>query len=297
MKSMTGFGTQAVELTSFEYEITIKSVNGRFLEVRFHMPRDLISLESELRKSIEKTWHRGTVDVFINQRALVGGSRGEVRVDRGLAESYVKALGVLSKVKGIKKELLSLSFVSKLPEVLSVVGHSGLSTVEKLKLMTAFKKTIDLCNKERTREGLHIKKDLQVNIRSLSKFVSEIKEFREEVNAKLAQKFEEKVKLKVSQLAEPFEVDSQRLMQEIVLQLEKTDINEELTRLEEHMRNYLEVAEADGAIGKKLDFYTQELLREMNTIGSKSNVSQLTQTVINAKTVIERLREQVQNIE
>ena len=160
-------------------------------------------------------------------------------------------------------------------------------------LLSAMNKACETAEKERRREGKDLRHQLELILHQLEEQVDEIQGVREEANQNLLARFEQKIKSRLAAV----EFDSGRLSQEVAIQIEKSDINEELSRLKEHIRNYGLLLGAGEAIGKKLDFYTQELLREVNTIGSKSSVSKLTQIVVHAKTLIERLREQVQNVE
>ena len=143
------------------------------------------------------------------------------------------------------------------------------------------------------REGKSLQKDLGKLLVGLEKLVKVISQLREEANAQLQERYETKIKARLKGT----EIDATRLTQEIVIQLERADINEELSRLQEHIKNYRQLIMSMDAEGKKLDFYTQELLREVNTIGSKSQVAKITSAVVEAKTLIERLREQVQNVQ
>ena len=142
-----------------------------------------------------------------------------------------------------------------------------------------------------------MKKDLQKNLKELQRYIQKISKLRDEANKVLQQKFETKIKSRLPKEAAGHGVDAQRITQEIVIQLEKADINEELTRLAEHTKKFDKITELEKVERKKLDFYTQELLREVNTIGSTSQIAGITESVVEAKTLIERIREQVQNIE
>lgn len=188
---------------------------------------------------------------------------------------------------------LHIETIARWPDVIKIDDGNDVPPIEKKALFQAFEKACKACDSERRREGKSLRKDMEDSLASLEKEVSHIQDLREEVNQTLWERFESKIKSKIANL----EIDSARLSQEVVMQLEKSDINEELTRLREHTKNYRNLFSESGPQGKKLDFYTQELLREVNTIGSKSSVSKLTQSVVEAKALIERLREQVQNIE
>lgn len=290
---MTGYGVGAAHSAKSSFEISIRSVNGRFLETRFHLPKEIFALESEFQKLIEKHFHRGTVDVFVSIKANPAHKNIDFAINYKLAESLVSELKKLSQKLKINDEV-KLESLLKVPEIVfKKDSHSGLSSSDRKALLTAFEKACKACNTERAREGKSIFSDLMKLLHQLKSLVDDIQSVREEANVLLMERFKERIKSKL----EGMEIDSSRLSQEVVIQLEKSDINEELARLREHTANYLKMVQSSGAQGKKLDFYTQELLREVNTIGSKSSLAKLTQKVVEAKTLVEQLREQVQNIE
>lgn len=292
MKSMTGFGTNRAQSADVTLEISVRSVNGRFLEPRFHLPREYMPFESELRKLLSDRLKRGTVDVFITRRVRSSGSKATLQVNRDLARRYVQGYRALAKDLKLKEDL-HLEVIARLPEVVKLEESSETDPKEKALVLKSFKAAVDACQTERQREGKALQRELEKMLSSLEKQVHGILALREDANRQLQEKFETRLagRLKGGEL------DPQRLSQEIVLQLDKSDINEELQRLGEHIKNYRQILVSRDAEGKKLDFYTQELLREVNTIGSKSQVARITQSVVEAKTIIERLREQVQNVE
>lgn len=292
MKSMTGYGLGKAQSSTSTIEVSLRAVNGRFLETRFHLPREFIAFESDLKKMIEKHFERGTLDIFINRKVKPGATGTSLTVNKELAKKYYEAYQTIAKELKIKTQF-HVETIARLPEVIKVEEAQDISASDKKALLQAFDKACKACETERKREGKSLRAELEKLLGQLEKEVTEIQAVREEVNQSLLQRFEQRIKSKLSGL----EVDSGRISQEVVIQLEKADINEELARLKEHIKNYRQLFQATGAQGKKLDFYTQELLREVNTIGSKSSVSQLTQSVVQAKTFIERLREQVQNVE
>lgn len=292
MKSMTGFGQAKISTETSQIEVSVRTVNGRFLETRFHLPREFIGCESDLRQILAKHFSRGTIDVFVNRKIKAAVSKSEVTVNQALAKKYHEGFKVIAKTLKLKADF-QVESIARLPEVIKVEDTLEINSEEKKALLKALEKASTACDLERAREGKSLKKDLESILNQLETQISEISELREEANKTLQQKFEQKIKSRLAGL----EIDPQRLTQEIVMQLEKADINEELSRLKEHLKNYRELYSRSDAQGKKLDFYTQELLREVNTIGSKSNVSKLTSVVVESKTLIERLREQVQNLE
>lgn len=292
MKSMTGYGTAKKAGKDVSIEISIRAVNGRFLETRFHSPREYIAFESDLKKTLAGHIPRGTVDVFISRRVKGASDHLEMNVNKGLARQYVKAYQQLASEFKLPAHL-HVEFLGRLPDVIQVENSYKLVKDEEKLMKKIFEQACLACDKERSREGKSLRQDLLGLLSQLEKQVKVIFELREDANSQLQEKFEQKIRSRLK----GNELDPVRMSQEIVIQLEKADINEELTRLAEHIKNYRQLVSREDAEGKKLDFYTQELLREVNTIGSKSQVAKITQSVVEAKTIIERLRELVQNVQ
>ncbi|MBX3040778.1 MAG: YicC family protein [Bdellovibrionaceae bacterium] len=292
MKSMTGFGTDRAQTADVTIEVSLRTVNGRFLEPRFHLPREFMPFESDLRKILTEKIKRGTVDVFINRRVRTQ-KKNKLAVNKDLARQYVDAYRSLGRDLKLPSDL-HLEVIARLPEIIKIEETQEPDPKEKTLLLKTFKGAVEACVKERMREGKALKNDLGKLLASLEKRITEIMGLREEANAQLQERFETRL---ASRMKNGGEMDPQRVLQEIVLQLDKADINEELQRLAEHTKNYRQMLQVPDPEGKKLDFYTQELLREVNTIGSKSQVAKITHSVVEAKTLIERLREQVQNVE
>ena len=289
---MTGFGQAQTKSKTSEFQVSIRTVNGRFLEPRFHIPREFLNLESELRKVLNEHFVRGTVDIFVNRKSLKQGGDYNVVVQSDLASKYVQASKDLKKKFKLKGDF-SIEALMKSSEVIKLEEDTSAQKSETEQLMKVFVEACQNCQKERAREGMSLRKEMLQLITELKKLREGMIAERTEANRFLEERFQKKIKERSAELT----VEPQRLAQEIVLQLERSDINEELSRLSEHLDQFQILIEAKEAMGKKLDFYTQELLREVNTIGSKSQVAKLTQTVVQAKTIIEKIREQVQNIE
>lgn len=292
MKSMTGYGHGKVQTLQSLIEVSLRAVNGRFLEPRFHLPREYIAFEGDLKKILQKNFARGTVDIYVLRRVRWDQVESKVVVQNSLVKDYDKALRQIAKT--LKANYVPhVESLARLPDVMKIETQDAVTASEKKALLKAMESACAACLKERAREGQSLRHDMEKTLKGLEGYVAEILKVREEVNQGLQAKVEQKLKARFSGA----ELDPARLSQEVVFLLDKSDINEELVRLREHLKNYRALLGTQGSLGKKLDFYTQELLREVNTIGSKSSVSQLTQNVVEAKTLIERLREQVQNIE
>jgi len=292
MRSMTGYGTARAQSKDVTIEVSIRAVNGRFLEPRFHLPREYVAFEGELKKILGLSLQRGTVDIFVSRRVKNTAQRAQMTINDVLAKKYMTAYKHLSKELGVPFQV-HLEVLARLPEIIKVEESHELFTNEEKILRRVFSIACKNCDRERVREGQALRRDLLKLLVSLEKQVKVITDLRGEANNQLQEKFEQKIRGRLK----GNEIDPNRLSQEIVIQLEKADINEELSRLSEHIKNYRQLVSSQQAEGKKLDFYTQELLREVNTIGSKSQVAKITHAVVEAKTLIERLREQVQNVQ
>lgn len=288
---MTGYGTARTQFKTINIESSLRAVNGRFLEIRFHIPREYIPLENDLKKMITQTISRGTIDVFISRKVVKAKAIKKIDLNLNLAKEYNKTIAQLAKELKIKNTL-SLDKLIDLPDVLNVDDSVEVSKAEAQFVKKMFQLTIKRCDEERKREGVELAKHLQSILNDLQKQLKSILNSKEKANKMIQERLEAKIKQRFSE-----EADQQRMHQELLYMLDKSDINEEVQRLQTHFENYKKMIHQESSEGKKLDFYTQELLREVNTIGSKSQVAEITQAVVEAKTLIERLREQVQNAE
>jgi uncharacterized protein (TIGR00255 family) len=295
MNSMTGYGSSRLKNHRLEIETHVKSVNGRFLEIRFHLPKEYSPYENDFRKIFTPGWARGTVDVYVHRRVLGGTGLPPVQLRTDHALYWLKRLRRLAKELDLKAEV-SLPNVLQMPMVLESTDRSSLLAGELKFVAQEIQCAADECQRVRAREGSVLKKELQAQMKNLQACVPQLEEWR----AEAFKNTQERLKSRLSS-PETEGLDKSRLALEIALILDKMDIREEIVRLKEHVaacRDLItESTGADKSRGKKLDFYGQELLREVNTIGSKSQLASLTKVVISAKSIIENFREQVQNIE
>lgn len=290
MRSMTGYGQNRAAENGREITIELKSVNHRFLDINLRMPRGLLSLEDPIRKEIAKKLHRGHVDVFFTYRNTAENAR-VVSVDESLAASYVEAFAALARLPGVRDDCAA-SLLAALPNVLAVTeAEEDLVAVEAL-TFTALSGALDSLINMREKEAESMLLDLSAHLSALEEIVSGI-EARAPLVVAACQK---KLCARIEELlgAPP---DPQRLAQEVALIADRAAIDEEIARLKSHMLQYRECLKADGPAGRKLDFLTQEMGREINTIGSKSSDLPIASFVLKAKAELEKLREQVQNIE
>ncbi len=290
MKSMTGFGISHKQTGDMNIDVSIRSVNSRFLEIKIHGPGIYDSLEIEIRRKMSRKIKRGFVEVFVSRRRP--GASQQIHFNEALAENWLK--GFHSAAKKLKLEPVKDSLVLlQIPGFMASEDRDSLKLGEKVILFKIVDRALSHCLKMRDREGALLKKDLKAHLQALLKQWTLIKKLR----GKTIKDLDKKYKNRLKKLGLSGTVEPQRLAQEIIIQLDKFDISEEIQRLEAHIRAVGLLLSASGSLGKKLDFYAQELLREINTIGSKSTSSQLTRAVVESKTLIEKYREQVQNVE
>lgn len=290
MKSMTGFGKATFQSSDFLLDVSIRAVNGRFLDIKFHGPKHYTALESEVRKRVAKYIRRGTVDVYLTRKVFNGSDK--VVFNQKLAKKWLS--GFKTMAKELKLDMpQSSEILLSVPELVKVEEANQVSAKEKKCFIQVLDQALEACSQVRDKEGAGLKKDIQSHLNQLGRQGAKIRKLREATKKDLHKKYEKK--LQAYQLTESF--DENRLAQELVILLDKSDIAEEIQRLEAHLVAVNALIRTSGSIGKKLDFYAQELLREVNTIGSKSTRSELTQEVIEAKSFIEKYREQVQNVE
>ena len=290
IKSMTGYGKSNMSKNLREYQVEIKSVNHRYLDVSVKMPRSLSYLEEEIKKAVSARVTRGKVDVFItfNNNSLEGR---DIKINTEIARMYIKELRDLAESEGIVADI-PVTEISKLPDVLTIQNNQDDETI-KNELLEVTNKAIENLVGMRKVEGEKIAQDLLVRIQDIEEKVKKISS----LSTGLIDEYVVKLKTRIKELLQDQEIDEARLAQEVVIYADKCSIEEEVTRLNSHIYQFRELLNSNEAVGKKIDFMIQEMNRETNTIGSKANNLEITNEVINMKTQLENIREQVQNIE
>jgi uncharacterized protein (TIGR00255 family) len=291
VRSMTGFGRGEVTGDLGRIVVEMKAVNHRFSEVVFRMPRQFNALEDQARKLIQGRVSRGRIDVFVSWQAAAK-ARG-VQVDKELAIAYYNALIELGREIGSKSEL-SLDTLAKLPDVLKV--EEGEVTAEELwpAFEAATAQAVENLLAMREREGESLAADLLARADRLAEIRTAVLERAPQVVEEYRQKLTKRLE---DLLGQATMVDPQRLAQEVAVFADRSDITEELQRLVSHLAQFRDAFTGGEAVGRKLDFLVQEIGREINTIGSKANDAVITAQVVEAKSELEKIREQVQNIE
>lgn len=291
MKSMTGFGRGEISVDGARYRVEMSSVNRKQIDVVVNLTRDLAELDIPLRKTVAETVSRGRVVVSVTIEQLRATAQ-TLRLDDSLADQYRAAAAKLVKKHKLESGVTAAD-VLRAPGVLSLTDSSVEASAAWPHIQKALTKAITGFNKSRSREGSHLKKDLLARLRTLKEVLNDIS--KEAANVVAYYRTNLHKRLKDSGLPVPF--DDERLLKEIGLFAERCDISEEITRLESHFkqfRNYLNSSEPQG---RAMDFLAQELNREFNTIGSKANKAGIAQLVVTGKSEVEKIREQVQNVE
>ncbi|SNX73525.1 uncharacterized protein (TIGR00255 family) [Bacillus oleivorans] len=291
IKSMTGFGSSTKESESFQVTVELKAVNHRFCEINLRIPRSFLHIEDQMKKRIQGFIHRGRIEGFINIEGE-GLIAKTLKVDWTLLDQYVHALHQVKNQYSIPEEV-SLSHVLKQEGILQLqeTEDHSLKEVEEMLLLCADEAAQALLSMRR-REGGELKKVLIQYIDELKRSFKNL----EQLAPKVVQHYKERLEKKVKELYTG-PVDENRLLQEVVIFSDKADISEEITRLMSHCGQFLQSLELNEPVGRKLDFLIQEMNREVNTIGSKANDQQIAQNVVELKSILEKMREQVQNIE
>ena len=291
IKSMTGYGKAEKSIEQRMYQIEIKSVNHRYLDISVKMPKQLSYLEEEIKKIISSKVKRGKVDVFISfENNSAQGKNIQINTD--IAKIYISELRKLAEQENISSNI-EVTEISKYPDVLSIQNVEDEEIIKQEILEVTKVATEQLVNMKQL-EGEKIAEDLINRINAIKEKIKEISS----LSTGLIQEYVVKLEGRIKELLVGQEIDESRLAQEVVIYADKCSIEEEVTRLKSHIFQFEKLLkETNGTIGKKLDFIIQEMNRETNTIGSKANNLEITNEVINIKTEIENIREQVQNIE
>lgn len=291
MKSMTGFGIAKQIINEREYNIEIKSVNHKYSDINIKLPRNISYIEEMVRKQISNKISRGKIDIYItfNNFSIDGKL---VTINKDLAKLYISELKELAKETKINDNIEVID-ICKFPDILQIQTDKENEDNIKEELSMCLEVAIQNLNDMKTKEGIKIKEDLIKRMDKVECMVNNIFEF----STGLIEEYVVKLKERIQDLLHANIIDETRIAQETVIYSDKCSIEEELTRLKSHIKQFRDLMELDCAIGKKLDFIIQEMNRETNTIGSKSVKLEITNLVIDIKTELENIREQIQNIE
>ena len=291
IKSMTGFGRCEVLKDSRKFTVELKSVNHRYLDVNIRMPKKLNFFETSIRTLLKSYADRGKVDIFITYEDL-SQSQVSVKYNAALAAEYLKYLNQMAEEFSLDNDV-RVSTLSRYPEVFTMEECSEdedeLWNGLKEALEGAFSQFVEM----RTKEGERLKEDILLKLDLLSELIRFIEERSPQIIAEYRTKLEEKMR----ELLEDTQIDDNRIAAEVILFADKICTDEEVVRLKSHIQQIKETMEESNGIGRKLDFIAQEMNREANTILSKANDLDISNRAISLKTEIEKIREQIQNIE
>jgi uncharacterized protein (TIGR00255 family) len=293
LKSMTGFGRGEFLDAEHRFIVEIKAVNHRYNEIVIRMPKNLGSLEDKIRRSVANTLVRGRIDIFITADEYGQRTRA-VRVDKELAIAYHKALKELGDLFAVPAGE-NIYQIARYPDVIKIEEVAEDVSLLWPKLSQAIDLAVNNLMTMRLTEGANIQKDMLARIGKLSEYV----QFIEERAPLIAEEYRAKLLGRMRELLATIgaETDEARLLQEAALFADRTSVTEELVRLGSHLEQLRDTLLSSDAVGRKLDFIVQEVNRETNTIASKANDSAVANIVLEIKSEIEKVREQIQNIE
>jgi len=291
INSMTGFGRGTSETEEMGYTIEIKSVNHRYLDLNIKLPKSLISLEGRIRKEIQSKLNRGKIDLFLTQNVYQIKNEKAI-FNKEVADSFYTCLQSIKERYTITDDI-SVSLISKFPEVITVEQkEEDLETIWNM-INTALSGAIDKLKYMRVIEGEKLKEDMLLKLTQIEGMVLKV-----EAKAPMVPLiYKEKLQNRIKELIADNQIDENRLYTEVTMFSDRSCIDEEIVRLKSHISQLKSTLDMNEPVGRKLDFIVQELNRETNTIGSKANDLEITKYVMEMKNDIEKIREQIQNIE
>jgi uncharacterized protein (TIGR00255 family) len=291
IKSMTGYGRAETKEQSRNIVVEAKSVNHRFLEISLRMPQALFPLEMDFKKKIGEKIKRGRIEIFIRLEAE-NTNAGEAILNLDVARNYFAALQRLKDEFGLKDEI-GLKNLVGFRDIFSQPAEAEISSDVLNRVAATLEESLAMLMKMRLEEGTALYQDMEQRLSAIKRILETINERAPQVVAEYQKRLSERIK----ELTAGYDLDDSRLAQEVALLADKSDITEEIVRMHSHIGQFVALLQSDEAEGKKIDFLLQEMNREINTIGSKSNDAEIARQVIDAKSELSKLREQAQNIE
>ncbi len=289
---MTGYGKSTVEVGDKTIHVEIRSVNHRFLDITTKVPHTLLFFEERLKQVVKGRLTRGRVDIFVT-------FEGENSVEKKIDVNWEIVDQYLTRLKDIQRRYdltgdISIDMVSKLDYVFSEKEMESDSDELKMALLEAVDDAVRQLVEMREKEGHELYEDLNTRIAKTRSWLDSLDERRPMV----IEEYKERIRTRVEEYTkEQLRPDETKILQEVALLAEKGDVTEELTRLQSHFIQFEDTLSMDEPVGRRLDFIVQEMHREVNTIGSKSNDGKMTEMVVNLKSEMEKVKEQVQNVE
>lgn len=292
VKSMTGYGRASCIIDGMQINIDLKSVNHRYYDFNSKISKDYIFLEDKIKKTVNEAVSRGKIDFFLYIDSSDSADY-DIELNESLAASYAAAFKSISKKLKIKNDL-TVSYLTKTPDIIKIKKREIDEAKTEAAVMQALETALASYDEMRVAEGRRLYDDVVANLEKILANVSEI----EKIAPESIEAYKERLRKKMTEALEGREVDEQRVITEAAIFADKIDIGEETVRLRSHISQFRALIDKDGEpVGKKLDFIVQEMNREINTVGSKCNSIEITKYVVDTKSVIEKIREQIQNIE
>lgn len=293
VKSMTGFGrATSSEGKEKVFSIEMKSVNHRYLDINVRMPKSMFSLEEKIRRKIKEKLSRGKLDLFINYKSY-GKIDSVAKLNLDFAKTYIESLRSLKNEFPDLNDDISISLISRHPDIITIEEKEESLDEIWQEINILLDESLDGMLDMRIFEGNKLKEDIISKIEDIEIFVNKIQSKSHIIVENYKQRLEERL----SEILDKIDIDENRIATEVAVFADKSAIDEEITRLNSHLNHFKETLELTEPIGRKLDFIMQEMNREANTIASKSTDLDITNKVIDIKNTLEKIREQVQNIE
>jgi len=289
--SMTGFGKADVKTDEVAVSAEVTGLNGRYLDIIVKLPPEAAALEIGLKRLVRDKVSRGRVSVNVNAQRL-GAAASKVTLDEDAAEQYVASSLALAKRLGLKNDL-TLTSILNLPEVARAEEQTEPDEKGRAAIEQAVQLALDECQSMRRTEGEVLERDLRQRIEAMRSTLAEVEDRLPELNRGYA----ERLRRKMTDIAADLSVKEERIAMEVAVMAERADVTEEVVRFKSHLDQFIGLIDGDGSIGRKLEFLVQEMNREANTIGAKSRDSTVIGQVLEIKAQVEKIREQVQNIE
>lgn len=293
MKSMTGYGWGECSQSGFKVTVELSSVNRKQSEISINLPRELEVLEAQVRDEINRKIARGRLTARVTLHAAESQEASRVRVNTTVAKAYARELRKLAQELNLKDDL-SLDHLVRAPGVLEAADELGDAEKFWPAVNKALQQGLTLLLKMRSREGTNLKNDLCDRIATMRKAVTRVRKEAPLVQKRYRDQLIERIR---SAGLEDLQIDEERLVKEVVFFADRSDISEELTRLQSHFQQFDDCVKSAEPVGRTLDFLAQEMNREINTIGSKANDGAISREVVVLKTELEKFREQAQNVE
>jgi len=290
-QSMTGFGRSESSNNSYSLTVEMKSVNHRFRDIRFKAPSLLSSFEASLKKRLGEVFQRGSFDLYFNLRK-VSKENSFAHIDKEKVKSFIRDMKEIENDSSSSFSFQATDFLRS--EFFQDQDNEKEIEIVRELVFETFSKALDLLKETRIQEGERMIKVIQSHLNLFKSYLVEIEKKVQDFSTPVKNKFREKFE---KEFSKDYKIDESRFMQEVIYTLEKLDVSEEIDRLKSHLVKFDEILENGGEVGRKLEFFIQELGREVNTIGSKSALEEVSQVVIQMKVQLEKIREQALNLE